>query len=113
MTPAQRRLWRAKEKYALTQFAGDMPLREARALWRAQAKLGMAEQAVRGATYALQAQEPLKSASVRGRLKRAERAVAKARAAVETEAASEPLEVAQQASDAHADWVRRYVGRGE
>ena len=28
-------------------------------------------------------------------------------------AASEPLEVAQQASAAHADWIRRYVGRGE
>ena len=85
MTPAEKRLWRAKERLQIVLAAQDMPIRETRAVWRARAKMGAAQQAVTVATFALEGAKPLKAPYVRARLRRAERDVARARAAAEAE----------------------------
>lgn len=90
LTLAQRKLWRAKEAYQRVLWARDWRMKEARALWRAQAKLGVAQRAVDDAEAALRRCEPVNAASMRGRVKRAERAVMRAREAVEAEQKSKP-----------------------
>lgn len=86
MTPAEKKLWQAKERLQIVLAAGDKPIKEARAAWRARAKLGAAQQAAAVATAALEDAKPLKATYVWRRLTRAERDVLRARAALGPEA---------------------------